>query len=379
VKDKLKPESLLRAFVDNGVYFYSGVPDSVLGPFCHCIQDTPSTDNIVAANEGNAIGHGVGYYAATSNVPLVYMQNSGLGNAIDPLVSLVDKSVFGVPMILLIGWRGQPRTKDEPQHIKQGEITTEQLEILDIPYEVISSNAENMRHQVSAAIDGARENTRPYALLVENGIFEDYRSTNKHKNKRIKVFTREMAINVVAETINESDVLVAGIGKSSRELFEYRTVKEQSHNKDLLVVGGMGHASSVALGIARQTKKRVYCLDGDGAMSMHLGAVATIAADSPSNFYHILLDNSAHDSVGGHSTTNVKVNFSDIAKASQYATIVSVNSEAMLKKAILGTRRQAAPVFIHVTISPGARIELTRPDHTPRENINSFQRFINKS
>ena len=314
----IKAKFLYDSFKRNGVDFFTGVPDSLLKDFCSYVSDNSSTENhIISANEGGAIALAMGHYLATSKVPLVYMQNSGFGNIINPLLSLADRKVYSIPMLLIIGWRGEPGVKDEPQHVKQGEVSETLLKTLDIPYLIISDKTENIDKVISGAIMKAKQNNEPFAILVRKGTFEPY----VLKNKIVTNFdlNRESAIIKASDLLNDSDIVVATTGKTSRELFEYRAGKTAGHQRDFLTVGGMGHANQIALGIAvAKPKRTVYCFDGDGAALMHTGSLGIIGELKPKNFKHIIFNNGAHDSVGGQPTIGFNIDFCKIAESFNY-------------------------------------------------------------
>ena len=231
------------------------------------LDNVDQNQHVITANEGNAIALSSGYYLATKKIGLVYMQNSGLGNAINPLVSLSDKEVYGIPVLLLIGWRGEPNEKDEPQHQKQGKITLELLETLDIPYEILTKDIEDTKIKLLSAIKYMNEFNAPFALVVKKGTFEKYEQINQSQQNY--ELSREKAINLIIDNLDEQDVVVSTTGMISRELFESRTHKNQKHETDFLTVGSMGHASQIALGIAiSNPKKQVFCLDGDGSVTV---------------------------------------------------------------------------------------------------------------
>lgn len=365
----------------NNIEFFTGVPDSLLKSFCAYIKDNVDNEkNIIAANEGNAIALAAGYYLSTGKFGLVYMQNSGLGNSINPLVSLADKLVYSIPMLLLVGWRGEPGTKDEPQHEKQGIITTELLDTLEIPYEVLSENTNNeeMKAKIKEAYKYMKENSEPYALVIKKGTFNEY----KLKNNPISNFqmTREEAIEIIISKMKENAVIVSTTGMSSRELFELREKQGENHDKDFLTVGSMGHASQIALGVALNRKdKDVYCIDGDGALIMHLGGLAIIGNQEPKNFKHILINNGAHDSVGGQETVGLKIDVLAIAKACGYKECYSCTSREELLKYGDEIANSKGPILLEVKVKKGARKDLGRPTKTPLENKESFMKFLTKA
>ena len=281
----------------NGITFFTGVPDSYLDNFCNYILANLADRNIIAANEGNAIGIATGHYLASKEIPLVYMQNSGMGNAINPLVSLTNAEVYGIPMILLIGWRGQPGTVDWPQHELQGEITPKLLDIMRIPYSVLKDDNDNIGTVVSEAVDTARANRAPYALLVPKKLLAGEKVNCKDDSYPM---SREEAIEIILDCLPKNTIYLATTGRATRELFYLREKRNESKQCDFLNVGSMGHASSIALAIALEKKNRqVVCLDGDAAAIMHMGALTLVSKNHCPNFIHVLLNNGAHESVGG--------------------------------------------------------------------------------
>jgi len=366
--------------LNNDISFFTGVPDSLLKSFCAYIKDNVSSEkNIVSANEGNAIGLASGYYLGTRKIGLVYMQNSGLGNAMNPLASLADKLVYSIPMLLIIGWRGEPNKKDEPQHKKQGLITTETLEMLGVKYRILdqATNNDEMKLKVKEAYSYMMENKEPYALVIKKDTFDEY----KLKNNTTFDFemTREEAIEIVVADIKENSVTVSTTGMASRELFELREKYKENHYRDFLTVGSMGHASQIALGIALSNKdKDVYCIDGDGALLMHLGGLAIIGNTEAKNFRHILINNGAHDSVGGQETVGFKIDTLAIAKACGYNQCYSCSCKEELLNLSEKMTKVEGPVLLEIKVKKGARKDLGRPTTTPIENKETFMEFLDK-
>ena len=279
-----------EALIGSGIDMFTGVPDSLLKNICAYITDTtPRERHIIAANEGNAVGIAAGHYLATGKPALVYMQNSGLGNTVNPLLSLADEKVYSIPMVLMIGWRGEPGVHDEPQHAKQGEVTLALLDAMQIPY-IILEDVGQIGPQVALAVN----RKSPVAIVVRKGTFGSYKLKNASKNDY--ELSREQAMKLVVDHLRADDIIVSTTGKLSRELFEYREARQQGHGHDFLTVGSMGHSSSIALGIAlEKPQRRVFCFDGDGAFIMHTGALGIVASMKPRNFYHILFNNNAHE------------------------------------------------------------------------------------
>ena len=374
----ISSEFFFNACKDEGVDFFSGVPDSLLKNICSYITDnTPSENHIIAANEGNALAIGVGYHLSTGKVPLIYMQNSGLGNVINPLLSLADQDVYSVPLLMMIGWRGEPGVKDEPQHKKQGRVTVALLEAMEIPYKVLTadSNIEEAKVALKAMLSIAKKENKPCALLIKKGFFEDYKFQSDILYER--PLYREQAIEIIVNNLNEPDIVVSTTGVASRELFEYREKLKSGHERDFLTVGGMGHVSQIALGIALQKKNRqVYCLDGDGSLIMHMGTLAINASMNCRNFKHIVFNNSAHDSVGGQPTVGDRIDIASIASNVGYQWVKMVSEESEIRLALNEMADVDTPALLEIQVKRGFRKDLGRPTTTPIQNKEIFMNFV---
>lgn len=356
----------------NNVKFFTGVPDSLLKDICSYITDNVDSKNhIIATNEGGAIGLAMGYHLATKSVPLVYMQNSGFGNTINPLLSLADPKVYGIPMILLIGWRGEPNVKDEPQHIKQGEISEDLLKTMDIPYFILEKNSEEIEESIKNAIEYAKGSNGPFAILVRKNTFDTY--SLKSKIKTDFEMNREEAIIEIEKLMSSEDIVVATTGKTSRELFELRARKKQKHSSDFLTVGGMGHASQIALGISiSKPNKTIYCFDGDGAVLMHAGSLGIVGNMKPANFKHIVFNNGAHDSVGGQPTIGFDISFKELANVFNYRKSYTVDTKSNLIDTFKEFKEVDGPSLLEIKINKGSREDLGRPTISPNENKINF-------
>ena len=374
----ISPKYFIDKLSSLQIDFFTGVPDSLLKNICAYITDNSLVENnIIAANEGGAVGLAAGYHLATGRIPVVYMQNSGEGNIINPLMSLTDKEVYNIPLLLIIGWRGEPGIKDEPQHIKQGKVTLPLLETMGIKYEILSQSEEECSIQLDRAVKYIEKTKEVYALIVQKGTFSDYKLQNK--GETTFSLSREEAIQIVTSSIEEDAIIVSTTGMISRELFEYRESVKQNHEKDFLTVGSMGHASQIALGIALQQKKRkIYCFDGDGATLMHMGSMAIIASMMPKNYIHVIFNNGAHDSVGGQPTVGLQINLPQIAEACGYQKAMSVSNIDELKQQIKNIRMMSGPILLEIKVKKGARIDLGRPTTTPIQNKESLMSFLNK-
>ena len=372
----INPEEFYNELASHGVELFTGVPDSLLKEFCLCVDDRMSKEqHIITANEGNAIALACGHYLAKQSIPLVYMQNSGLGNAINPLLSLCDPDVYSIPLLLMIGWRGEPGVKDEPQHVKQGKIQIELLNTMDIPYEIISKDSQDFKSKISKCIDTAKGENRPTALLIKKGTFDKYGKTDSlDEDQSMK---REEALEIILDNLDDNTIVVSTTGKTSREIFEIREKNNQSHEQDFLTVGSMGHCSSIALGIAlAKPHRQVVCIDGDGALLMHLGSLTSIADMKPKNFRHILMNNKVHESVGGQSTVAKNINLSAIVESFGVIKMFLAKSSLELKQKIKEFLFCSEPSFLEVKIRPGSRDDLGRPTINPVENKVSFMKFI---
>ena len=374
----IRPTDFYDQLVSHGVDFFTGVPDSLLKEFCLCIDDRILRNkHIITVNEGNAVALATGYYLAQKSLPLVYMQNSGLGNAVNPLLSLCDPDVYSIPMLVMIGWRGEPGVKDEPQHLKQGKVQLKLLESIDIPYEIISKDDDQFEMKISSAVETAKNESRPAVLLIKKGTFEKY--GKKRKRSDDQRMNREKALEIILKNLDDNAVVVSTTGKTSREIFEIREKKGQSHQQDFLTVGSMGHCSSIALGIALSKPEReVVCIDGDGSMLMHLGSLTSIASLKPKNFRHILMNNEVHESVGGQDTAAKNIDLSAIVGVMGPSKMFKAETPAELKVNITDFMECVGPSFLEVKIRPGSREDLGRPTIKPVNNKENFMGFLEK-
>lgn len=377
----LAPEWFFQQLQERQVSFFAGVPDSLLKEFCTYLSAfLPAQRHIIAANEGNAIALAAGYHLATGQVGMVYMQNSGLGNAINPLTSLVDPAVYAIPVLLLIGWRGEPGVHDEPQHITQGAVTLPQLDALNIPYSILPKEMGAALECLDTALQTLKQRQCPYAIVVRRGSFAKYGQVAKEKSVAELPLAREDAVRKIAASLHDDDIVVSTTGKTSRELFEYRTSTNSNElGQDFLTVGSMGHASQIALGIALQKPDRqVYCLDGDGALIMHMGGLAIIGNQPADNFKHIILNNGAHDSVGGQPTTAFKIDIPSIARACGYKGTRQAKSDRELSDALTWLQAAKGPALLEIRVRKGARSDLGRPTATPQQNKKAFMQHLQK-
>lgn len=373
----IRPEFFIEALREKGIDCFAGVPDSLLKNICAYITDHfDAAHNIIAANEGAAVGLAAGHYLATGQPACVYMQNSGEGNIINPLASLTDPEVYNIPVLLLIGWRGRPGVHDEPQHVKQGKVTTGLLNVMGVNYEVLAKEEDKAAKQIDKAAK-ALANKEVFALVIEKDTFEDYKLQNVEVNDL--EMSREEAIQTVAAELGEKDCIVSTTGMISRELFEYRVAQGQGHERDFLTVGSMGHASQIALGIAMaKPDRRVWCLDGDGAAIMHMGSMAIVANKAPKNYIHVVFNNGAHDSVGGQPTVGLKIDLPAVAKAVGYKASYSVDNKADLSGILSEAKNLEGPILVEVKVKKGNRKDLGRPTTTPIQNKEALMAFLKK-
>lgn len=360
-----------------GSDFYTGVPDSQLKALCNYLMDTYGIDpkhHIIAANEGNCTALAAGYHLATGKVPVVYMQNSGEGNIINPAASLLNDKVYAIPIVFIIGWRGEPGVHDEPQHIFQGEITLKLLEDMDIRSFVIDQ--ETTEDELEAVMSDFRKILtagKDVAFVIRKGALTDAPKT-EYMNDHTML--REEIIRHIVDVTGE-DPIISTTGKASRELFELRAANGQSHKYDFLTVGSMGHSSSIALGVAiNKPKQKIWCIDGDGAVLMHMGAMALIGVNKPENLVHIVINNSAHETVGGMPTVAGQIDLIAIAKACGYPFAVCVEDFESLDKELQAAESRRELSFIEVKSSIGAREDLGRPTTTALENKQNFMEYL---
>ncbi len=370
----MKVESLVRII---GSDFYTGVPDSQLKALCNYLMDRYGIDpkhHVIAANEGNCTALAAGYHLATGKVPVVYMQNSGEGNIINPVASLLNDKVYAIPCVFIVGWRGEPGIHDEPQHIYQGEVTIKLLDDMGIKSFVVGK--ETTEEELEAAMDafrGVLAEGKDVAFVIRKGALTD---APKVEYRNDNTMIREEIIQHIVKASGE-DPIISTTGKASRELFETRVANSQSHKYDFLTVGSMGHSSSIALGVAvNKPDTRVWCVDGDGAVLMHMGSMAVMGANKPKNLIHVVINNGAHETVGGMPTVASKIDLVAIAKACGYPYAVSVDSFEDLDRELENAKSRNELSLIEVKCSIGAREDLGRPTTTALENKQNFMDYL---
>lgn len=371
----------IKSFVSNmndlGIDYFTGVPDSQLKALCdYLMEEYGICDNhIVAANEGAATALAAGHYLATGKPGLVYMQNSGIGNAVNPICSLLNDKVYAIPTMFVIGWRGEPGVKDEPQHVFQGQVTCELLDCLEIAHFVITK--DTTEDELKDALAKAKEEFakgRCYAIVVKKGALKNDSKMNYHNDYPL---SREDVVKIVVKESQDSDIFVSTTGKLSRELFECREEYNQGHKRDFLTVGSMGHSSMIALAIAKQkADRKVYCLDGDGAVLMHMGSMAVLAANEPKNYVHVLINNGAHETVGGVPTVSNHIDYPAVALACGYKKAFKAVTEDEIVNVLNQAKQEEGPVFIEIRTNLFSRADLGRPTTTPVQNRDAFMNFL---
>lgn len=365
-------EELNNVFKKNGLTFFSGIPDSTFKEWMECLsgENDGSLTNIIACNECEAIAIAVGYHLSTGKTAVVYMQNSGEGKTVNPLASLCDPEVYSIPVLLLIGWRGEPGTDDEPQHRKMGKITIPLLDVLGIPHHVLPEDIAEVEKVVADAKGFTEERKSPYAIIIKKGAFKEYK-IKKGLNSYPEM-TREDAIKTIVDNLDGSEAIVSTTGKTSRELFEYR-ISMGEKPRDFYTVGGMGCSASIANGIAlAKPNKKIFIFDGDGAVLMQMGALATIGHYKAKNIYHIIFDNNSHDSTGGQPTVSATVDFGKVALACGYKRARIVEKKTDLEESIKEMKSLDGPQMVVVKIRKGSRSDLGRPTTTPLDNKTEF-------
>ena len=362
----IKPLEFYNSLISSGLDFFAGVPDSLLKNLCACIsKNAPANRHTITANEGNAVAMACGYHIATGRMGVVYLQNSGLGNAINPLLSLADEEVYSIPLLLVVGWRGEPGVHDEPQHVKQGRVTIPLLEACGIGYEVLDSN--NWSTQLKTTVTHLTAESKPYAVVVRKGAFDSYPFEPEDDDF---LLTREEALDLILGHIPKCDYVVSTTGKTSREVFEIREAHRKTHAHDFLTVGSMGHTASIALGMSLWTEKAVWCIDGDGSFLMHMGSLPVAASKAGSNFKYIVNVNGAHESVGGQPTIALDIDVPGILKASGFKYLADARNADEVAAGMKVLEHADGPAAMILYTRQGSRGNLGRPTLSPIENRN---------
>lgn len=377
----IAPDRFVEHLDELGVSMFTGVPDSLLKPFSQYVMDAlPREHHVITANEGAAVGLAIGHFLRTRRPALVYLQNSGLGNTVNPLLSLADPEVYGIPMLLVVGWRGQPGVRDEPQHVKQGRVMTAMLDAMELPHVVLPHEQNAALECVTRAVECAIDRSTPFVIVVEKGTFAAAPSTAADQPAGDERPSREHAVARLVDAVSSDAIIVSTTGMLSRELFELRERSAGDGSRDFLTVGGMGHAVSIALGVAAaEPDREVWCFDGDGALLMHMGTMAVAGDHAPPNFYHAVFNNGVHDSVGGQPTSIDSVDIPTVATAVGYSFATTASDVDRLDEPLVDMRRATGPSLIELVVRPGARSDLGRPTRTPRESRDRFLDAVTSS
>lgn len=373
----IRPEQLYNQLHQHGIDFYTGVPDSLLKDFLTYVQvHAPADKHIITANEGLAIGLAAGYHFSTGKLPVVYLQNSGLGNIINPLTSLADKEMYAVPMLMMIGWRGRPGVKDEPQHQKMGRITVALLEALEVPYFIINENEKASFEKMDEAISIATNGQMPVALIFPENVFEAVPAIRQENEYSLE---RGLVIKEIIDQLAGTEIVVCTTGKIGREFYAMNELAGNKITKYLLCAGAMGHANHIALGINVSSVEKVIMLDGDGALLMHLGGLSTIAHHSKAGFVHMVINNGCHESVGGQPTGAFLSDLCGIAAASGYSSTTCINTSNELQQWLTDGLQNGGKQFVEIRVNTIGRKDLGRPAGTPAEWKNNFSTAYQKS
>ena len=372
----IAPEQFYRHLKKQGIDFFTGVPDSLFkNLLLYLQQQEDPSHHIITANEGQSVALAAGYYLATGRLPLVYLQNSGLGNIVNPLTSLTDKEAYSIPLLLLIGWRGIPGVKDEPQHKKMGRITEQLLQTLEIPFYVLQADSDKSLAMVTEAAAKALELKQAVALLVPGDIFEDYTATPPVDQYPLG---REEVIRQLVQQCKGDEVVVCTTGKTGREFYELNEAAGNKLPKNLLCVGAMGLANHIALGLDMHQHHRVIMLDGDGALLMHLGTLATLGKQAGDSFLHIVINNGCHESVGGQQTLGFDIDLCAIGKACGYTATICIHNEKQLGDWLKSGFDKPGKQFVEIRVNAKSRTGLSRPKESPVERKEQLMQLLKK-
>lgn len=370
-------EEFFKILNEHNLTFFTGIPDSTFKDLIKFLTDNQGEnfENIIACNECEAIAIAAGYYLATNKIGVVYMQNSGFGKTINPLTSLCDPEVYSIPILLMIGWRGEPNKKDAPQHKKMGKITLPLLETLQIPYAILEPNAQKIEKEFNKALQYFDKKKGPFALIFRRNFFQNYEMKRIISNK-YSLTTKEV-IHLILNSLSKDEIIISNTGYISRLLFEYRESNEKDHYKSFYNIGSMGCASSIGLGIALQKpQKRIIVFDGDGAAIMQMGAFSTIGKYSPTNFVHIIIDNEAHESTGSQPTNSSIIKFEDLAIASNYRWSIKIETKEQLLDSLDNIKNRDGPILILIKTKLHSALNLKRPDKLPKEYKEEFMKYL---
>jgi len=375
----IAPSALYDSLGAHGIDTYYGVPDSLLKDFCSYVTDTaPEGKHIIAANEGTACGLAAGYHLGTGKIPVVYLQNSGLGNTLNPIMSLMHPKVYSIPMLMMVGWRGEPGVKDEPQHTFMGACQAEIMDAMKVKWAPLPDNQDDADRMIAEAVEYMNKDKAPFGMTISKGVFDKYKLVSD-PCPDVAELTREEAIKLVATGLSANSLCITTTGMPSRELYEHRVAEhgvEGATGRDFMCVGNMGHCSSIALGLAHsRPNKQVVAMDGDGSVVMHMGAMVTNGVHGSKNFKHVVLNNNAHDSVGGQPTYAQYFDIPDIAAASGYKATRTCTTAEEITQGVEWLNNTEGPALLQVMINKGARGDLGRPKSTPYENKDAFMGY----
>lgn len=358
----LNPKDFYSLLQEQELDHFFGVPDSTLKYFCSYVDDH-AKEHLICANEGSAIGQAMGFHLATGKTPVVYMQNSGFGNALNPILSMASSQIYSIPMIILVGWRGEPGVHDEPQHLHQGKVLLPSLGAMELAYDMLPTKSEAAQRVITEAVRKAKQESKPYFLIIKKGTFEEYKAKESEDFGSLK---RSNVINKITTELDNSK-FIATTGFISRELFQQRENNSKGHETDFLCIGSMGHTSQIAYSYAKYSKNRTVCLDGDGSFLMHMGGTTSVNEVANSNIVHIVLNNACHLSVGGQPTVSEKVNLHEIARACGFKKAYLVQTEKELDSVLTEVKNTTSPVFIDIRVSKDVVKDLMRPNLTPQQ------------
>ena len=364
----MKPGIFVTTLEDAGFSPFMGIPCSVLKPLLDYIADgNCSTRNYLCSSEGDAMGLAAGF-SLSGKLPVVYMQNDGYGNAINPLSSLL--LLYKLPVLLLISWRGEPGAKDAPQHAVMGSVILSLLDTFEIPYIVLDNEERNLKDSVTRAKNHCMAESKPFAFVIRKGYFDRYNASISQSNTMLN--RRLEYIRLLSAKLQPNDVLLGTTGFAGREMYQIVT-----HKGKFYMMGSMGCLASLGLAIAlEQPDKRIILLDGDGAILMKMGALATVGYHRPSNLIHICFDNRSYESTGGQPTLSTTVDLRAVAKACGYTTVHNIKTTGEFEAMWNNEAKYPKPHFLHIEINPGTEEELARPSISPEEMRDCFRAFL---
>lgn len=377
-RDFLPADVFYNQMTERGFDFFTGLPDSLLTDLIQCISEKHDPRKyVIGANEGTSMGLATGWHLATKKYPVLIMQNSGLGNIVNPFLSLVDPRVYKIPMLLLLAWRGEPGKKDEPQHKVQGEVMTSLLSDLGITYEVLPDFEEGSASALDLAKSHLQNKGSPFAFLIRRSTFLPYKRKEDVPSKY--ELSREEALDFLVDHIGKFDAIISGAGLTSRELLEFRDSRGPVLGQDFYCLGAKGHASSIAMGVAlAKPSKMVYILDGDGSFFMHMGAAPQIGARKLSNLRHIIFNNHVHESAGGMPSAGDCIDFVKLAQGSGYTYAGSASTKQEIKQHLDNMKNLNGSGLLEIKIRSFTRKDLKQLRVDPKDNKDQFMKFLDQ-